>query len=346
MTLRDEAIDIEYPGELGSNELHLSGVNAARTNSHYEHSPATASPEQMTKRRRLEASTSFTYIPSILSFRFDRIVAEIKLMVYRVAQIPERFPWPTNLSQWQQDAYQALQALLQEAKNALRPNRLFNRGSYSDQVLPTLELKYHHCVTILFRPSPAFPRPSAEALRICFESAGETIRIHSDLLRFGRLNNSWLAAHTVFVSGITMLYYAWMTPSILQSESSDFYRRQKSCSEVLAALGRTWSVAKDALEKFDKLVEITKKARSDANPNISDHSQQNNTRVDPLLQGDGQSSSETAAPAQPSGELPQLDASWDIPSALWDELGDMRSWFDLEWFGDANVECGGDYDFP
>ncbi|KAF2182383.1 hypothetical protein K469DRAFT_728575 [Zopfia rhizophila CBS 207.26] len=301
LTLRDEAIDIEYPGERGSNKLNLSGVNAARSAGPCQQNEQPISPaERLAKRRRLELGTSSPFASSIFAFRFDRIVAEIKLMIYRVAQIPERFPWPTDLREWQQVAYQALQSLLDETRHTL--------------MLPTIELKYNHCVTILFRPSPAFPRPTAQALRICFESASETVQIHSDLLRFGKLNNSWLTAHTVFVSGITMLYYAWVNPQILQTASSEFYRRQKSCSDVLAALGRTWSVARDARNKFDRLVQMTKEARAESNHDRNDR----NPRTRRLL---------------------------GCSNALWDELGNMRSWFDLEWFGEANMDVGGGYIF-
>jgi len=79
-----------------------------------------------------------------------------------------------------------------------------------DNAMLVVELKYHHCVMLLYRPSPGILRPSALALKFCFESAMETIRIHSGLLRFRNHAQSWLDAHTIFISGITIMYYLWV----------------------------------------------------------------------------------------------------------------------------------------
>jgi len=90
-------------------------------------------------------------------------------------------------------------------------------------------------------------------------------------------------------------------------------------------------------EKSDRLLEITKKGRTSTVPQteggnvnsvrtsvVEDNAQAHTSAIDPLLD----------APLE--GEF---DA-WGPPIPLWDELGDMKEWFDLEWFGD-NLEYSG-----
>ncbi|KAJ0359977.1 hypothetical protein COL154_007863 [Colletotrichum chrysophilum] len=121
-----------------------------------------------------------------------------------------------------------------------------------------LELKYHHCIMLLYRPSPAITRPSFDCWKICYESAVATILINSELHRFSKLSNSWLTAHTVFVSGITFLYCLWVVPKIKQETSLVALKSNAdACSNLLKYLAKTWSVAADAVLKYERLVYLT-----------------------------------------------------------------------------------------
>ena len=97
-------------------------------------------------------------------------------------------------------------------------------------------------------------------LTICREdhSASQTILIHSDMHRFSKLPHTWLTAHTIFVSGITFLYCLWVNAAIKERTSmEEFNRIASACSALLKVLGKAWSVAADAVEKFDRLVSLT-----------------------------------------------------------------------------------------
>ncbi|KAF7597203.1 hypothetical protein BBP40_009543 [Aspergillus hancockii] len=89
LTLRDETCDREFPGFNDGDEVEEAATSWDRSANHQA-----AGPER--------APTSYT--ACIYSLRFDRLVAEIKLMLYRVSRSPSRFPWPTDVNAWQLEA--------------------------------------------------------------------------------------------------------------------------------------------------------------------------------------------------------------------------------------------------
>jgi hypothetical protein len=324
LTLRDEAIDIEYPGELETGEIDRSAVD--------QHDS-----EHRAKRICLPQSP---YTPAIYSFRFDRITAEIKLMLYRVAQSPARFPWPTHSLELQSQVDSACREIFENARQDLKWRGLATgRGSgLQDRTIRLIELKFHQCLMLLHRPSPAIPRPSSSSLVTCFNSAGATLRIQSELARFGNMTNSWLTAHAVFVSGITLLYCLWTCPDVRKTTNLKVFLQQaESCTKLLSTLGKTWSVAKSAQEKFGHLAQLTKESWNSRS--MAPQTQSQGT-------GNMENSSETPATAAnipvaldglPEGFWDGLDVDFSMPPGmLMDELGDMGTWFDLDWLGDSN----------
>jgi hypothetical protein len=327
LTLRDEAIDVEYPGEYDTAEIDHNAVINKGT-------PRSSQPEgRQFKRARFNPST---YDSARYSFRFDRITAEIKLMLYRVAQSPSRFPWPSNLVDWQQQTQEACKQLLQDLRQDLKWRGLSGRRGLADRTVPSIELKYHQCVMLLYRPSPAIPEPSIPALKICYESALETIKIQSDLHRFANMVNSWLTAHAIFVSGITMLYALWTSPQIRRElNPQEFSKNAESCARLLAALGKTWSVALNAHAKFERLVQVT----------IETWKQKSDTMLseNPTVLPDAECNTDNTGRTDFYPELENLPLNfWDDysmdqgPSFFMDELGDMGSWFDLNWLENPN----------
>ena len=362
LTLRDEAIDIEFPGETGTSyssypatiipsplqDLDFFSVQSFTA-------PQVASPSEgpPLKKVRIASTNKPDYAAGRFSFRFDRLTAEIKLMLYRVVQLPSRFPWPTDLGSWQTEAYEACNSLLATARRILS-SRSLSHGR-SRRALPTIELKYHQCVLLLFRPSPAFRNPTADALAICHMSALEVLKIHAEQLRFGELADTWLTAHSVFISGITAIYTAWVLPWIGNRSAipgaSNFTTLEKpvtealesgikACSDLLEHLGQTWSVARDAKEKFDSLGSLTLDAMS--NGSIQFATGAGSGTRPPAAPGALQS--DATATALPSGA--DLDASWmnagdgfvfgdllDPPDFL-DQLGDFSTSYDFGWMAD------------
>ncbi|KAF9876793.1 zn 2cys6 transcription factor [Colletotrichum karsti] len=339
LTLRDEAIDIEFPGYT-ARQGDPAGQGASVGSSAL--TPESArSPHHSTKRARVMINP---YAASQYSFKFDQITAEIKLMIYRVVNLPNRFPWPTDLASWQPDVRKRCDALLE----ALRAE--FRRGlrrSTSDGMVQSLELKYHHCIMLLYRPSPAITRPSFESWKICYESAVATILINSELHRFSKLSNSWLTAHTVFVSGITFLYCLWVVPKIKQDTTLVFFKSNaEACINLLKYLAKTWSVAADAVGKFERLVHLTSESwKSGANRPPSAEFVAGQSLLSMAQGQEADSNEPAAAPVTDQGlytmEEPTIGMGGEFEAdSFFNELGDMSSWFDLNWLLDASAGFG------
>ncbi|KAJ9645024.1 hypothetical protein H2204_001486 [Knufia peltigerae] len=256
LTFRDEALDVEFPGALGSDEVDHDASRVYATTSNQDDEPAR-------KRQRMMPTPG---TPAVYSFRFDRIFAEIKLMLYRVAQSPSRFPWPTDFGEWQTRTHTTLSQLLEDAHQDLdrldSSDSAPSHGTHDNAVL-SLELKYHQAIMLMYRPSPAIPRPSAWALKYCFESAVGTIQAQAELHRFGNFANSWLNAHTVFISGITICYCFWVSQQVrIMTTSTSFTYYTDMVRRLLKSLSTTWLVASNALQKFEALVRLTEKSSS------------------------------------------------------------------------------------
>lgn len=321
--MRDEAIDVEYPGEWETQEIDHNAV--------YRH-------YNCLTQQRNQCSHQSPYMAAIHSFRFDRVTAEIKLMLYRVAQSPTRFPWPTELSSWQQQSDSTCRELLQDAQRVLKWGKLSAGGSSGlrDNSLRLVELKYHHCLMLLNRPSPAIPHPTSSALMTCYESAIATIQIYSELARFANLTNSWLTAHAVFVCGITTLYCIWTSPEVRKSKSIDtFLQQAELCTNLLSSLGKTWSVARNAQTKFELLVQQTKDSWEKSGSNNQSHQTQGSIVDDATQMSQVYTYENLDIPPSDSWDNANMEQSI-TSNTLIDELGEMSAWFDLDWLGDTN----------
>lgn len=318
LTLRDEAVDVQFPGI----ESDITGG----TPSGLEASSYSA------KRMRVETSP---YKAAHYSFRFDQITAEIKLMLYRVVNKPDVFPWPTDVGEWQGKCHQRCDELYESLRNDLKWR---SRRRSADGIAQRLELKYHQCLMLLHRPSPATSRPRAESWKTCYNSASQTILIHSDMHRFSKMPNTWLTAHTIFVSGITFLYCLWVNAAIKEKTSMDeFNRIASACSALLKVLGKAWSVAADAVEKFDRLVSLTSSSWN------SWKEAQAERRTEIAAGASLVSLAQDGAVADTTTDgVDQADVFDDVggsnlaePEFFLTELGDMSSWFDLDWIGEG-----------
>lgn len=198
---------------------------------------------------------------------------------------------------------------------------------------------------ILYRPSPAFPEPSSAAMEACYSSAVEILRIHAEMNRFATLVNSWLTAHAVFTSGITMLYCLWMSPEVRRSSSiSDLSKHASACTSVLQKLGKTWSVAESARIKFEKLVSHTSESlRQDkigpgsaVTSDTNTISQRHDTQAADGVSGSFDALDNSVSHIEPSWDDPMVGNSLPGPDMIMDELGDMSTWFDLDWLSDIN----------
>jgi hypothetical protein len=134
---------------------------------------------------------------------------------------------------------------------------------------------------------------------------------------------------------------------ISPSGQQGFDQNATNCSDVLGCLGKTWSVAKDAREKFENLAALTKET-------IKNKLRTGNTEITVVPDSDALPPSRLASNIesvpdqrlQPDG-LP-IGTSYGVEGNLtfgdsdflWDELGDMSTWFDLTWVGEQTNPNG------
>ncbi|KAI5804538.1 fungal-specific transcription factor domain-containing protein [Geopyxis carbonaria] len=238
--MRDESFDVEFPDEFDNDdELSLHSLG-----SHH----STITPSIGTAR------SSFS--SSVYLFRLIKVISGIKSTLYRVS--PESI-YQGDLSEWQMIAHRQLTELREQARVALTGARR-SSGSGVGHLTggQAVELKYHEAIQLLFRPSPAFTRPSPFALQQCFTSAMESIRIYNKLKRFAELPCTRLTAYSVFLAGITMLY-AYRTYREVQNTTAHevFAEDIRLCSGLLADLAHHWPMAQKSRTTFDTLGQST-----------------------------------------------------------------------------------------
>lgn len=302
LTLRDEAIDVEFPGTDETNEVDTGALQWSHDG----------------------ADVAEPFLPCIYALRFDRIVAEVKLMIYRVSRVPQRFPWPTDLENWQQDVEKSCQILIQDVESRQRSLRVPNSPYFSLVVVQKLQVKYHSCLMLLYRPSPQIPRPSQGSARKCFDSAMEIIRISADLHRFKSMDCTWVAAHSIFIAAITILYCLWTSPIVMVSALRETcFERVKKAQQLLEFLGDTWPVAYNACEKLGRLIPVAMDGFDRLDGNSGTRTQHQHDSGPLLRPEEFQDNS--------------FINSWSQHgvNALVDELCMMRESFDLDWLDDA-----------
>ncbi|KAL4987428.1 fungal-specific transcription factor domain-containing protein [Aspergillus falconensis] len=305
LTLRDEAIDQSFPGLDGSDEVEEAATQWHHSTHDLDSNPTAAE------------AISPPYIACVYSLRFDRIVAEIKLMIYRVARSPRRFPWPQNLTQWQQETRATCVQLLREVQNRQRGRSIGGVHTLSGTTVQRLELKFHQCIMLLYRPSPQIPHPRLEAIQACFNSAMSIIQIHGELHRFSNMECSWLSAHSIFVAAITMLYCLWTYPAVRGPTSlEECLSRAEKAVNLLSFLGQWWSVAREPCQKLSRLILLTREGSESSSMNPGGASN---------LVG-----------IEEEGKEDFL--SGDSRSVLIDELGILRDLFDLGWLNDWDLD--------
>ncbi|KAJ6012644.1 hypothetical protein N7522_002999 [Penicillium canescens] len=315
LTLRDEAIDVEFPGMDDGSEIDMGALQWAQSTGNI------ADPCMQ------------QFVTCIYALRFDRIIAEIKLMIYRVSRAPQRFPWPTDIPNWQRDVENSCRKLIGEVESRQRSRYMGISQPLPLLAVQKLQLRFHQTIMLLYRPSPQVPRPTPEATRACFDSAIEVIRISAELHRFTNMECTWLSAHSLFVAAITTFYCLWTSPAAMASiVPATILERVQKAHDLLEYLSETWSVARDACEKLSRLIPVAFEG------------------YEPLL-GNGAGMGifqPREEPYQAADTHPQQDDApfnsamdhWSQQgkNALVDELGILRELFDLDWLDNAALD--------
>jgi hypothetical protein len=135
--------------------------------------------------------------------------------------------------------------------------------SWRNNVLPTLQtcehdrvlLHYHRNVRLLLQPFLSILDPNSEPFRKAAVAAGQICQIHKRFHQAPEYGHSFVAVHTAFVSGITLLYVLWRGKDRLWSIGISNDIRAASC--VLSIMGERAPWIRRFRDTFDVLVEAT-----------------------------------------------------------------------------------------
>jgi hypothetical protein len=116
-------------------------------------------------------------------------------------------------------------------------------------------LHYYRTVRILLQPFLSILHPTSEPFRKCAHAAGQICQIHKHLHRTSEYAHSFVAVHTVFVSGITLLYALWRGREKMWSFTISNDIRAASC--VLSIMGERAPWIRHFRDTFDVMVEAT-----------------------------------------------------------------------------------------
>lgn len=125
------------------------------------------------------------------------------------------------------------------------------QASERDRVM----LHYHRAVRLLLQPFLAILDPGSEVFRKCADAAGQICQIHKRLHQTPEYGHSFVAVHTVFVSGITLLYMLWRGKGNVWSFGISNDIRAASC--VLSIMGERAPWIRRFRDTFDVMVEAT-----------------------------------------------------------------------------------------
>ncbi|TGJ78472.1 hypothetical protein E0Z10_g10298 [Xylaria hypoxylon] len=219
--LRDEACDLRIPADLSDADIESESIPS------------------------LSAPTHMTY--AIHLFRLAKINSEIKYVANSVNPDAPNYAYPAviDINAWQKEVLARLDQWAAGVPVARDTN------DYSRAILL---LRYHSVRMLLLRPSPNIPRPDQHALRHCYSSAEESIRLYNELYKKNMLVHNWITFHKTVLSTITMFYCILSVPSIATSlEVEEFMGNVRAGLNVLSAVGEHYSGAKRSRDILDEL---------------------------------------------------------------------------------------------
>lgn len=169
-----------------------------------------------------------------------------------------------------------------------RQNLPLNLGTSEHE---RLMLHFHRDVRLLLQPFLSTLEPNSELFRRCVDAAGQVCQIHKRLHQTPEYGHSFVAVHTVFVSGITLLYALWKGSNWSFSISNDI--RAASC--VLAIMGERAPWIRRFRDEFDALTEATMKALQNASCEVGAEERNGTTTAPDFTTFDGLEMTDAAA---------------------------------------------------
>lgn len=187
---------------------------------------------------------------SILRFQWAHLVSEIRHHLYRSSSsIPE-----STCSTLQADLLARLDAWLSDGLRQMDALRKPRPRCFKTE----LRVDYYYAVGLLYQPSPGCRRPGTAALRHCFESAANRLRLFWSLYEEGCLILSWPTAQCISLAGSTMAYCVWSSEQIRASLSiTQLSADLRLCSSLLTLAGEWWPSARRGSRSFQRLANVT-----------------------------------------------------------------------------------------
>lgn len=180
-------------------------------------------------------------------FKLAKINSEIKYVANSVNSNAPRYAYPAII-----DIYAWQKAVLVQLDQWAACIPTAQDGN--DYIRTIMLLRYHSVRMLLLRPSPNLPRPDQDALRHCYSSAEESIRLYNELYRNNMLVHNWITFHSGMLSTITMFYCILSVSSIaLTLEVEDFMSNVRASLNVLSAVGEHYPGAKRSRDILDEL---------------------------------------------------------------------------------------------
>lgn len=244
--------DIDQPLPLSINDDNLTGGGGA-----FELVPESGK----------EAYLYTNMTQAIMLFQLRRLESRIQRTIYRVDRtIDSRLPKLQRL-------YSELQAWHTNIPPAVKVSEL-------DRPL----LSYHKTMRVLIQPFLTLIGPDNPYFRKCVVSVGEICQIHKRLHQTPEYGHSFIAVHTVFIAGITLLYCLWLGREKVWSFSVS--NNLRACSCVLSIMGERAPWVRRYRDVYEVLVEATMAAlETDQLHNAREHRHTSTGRAAISLEG-------------------------------------------------------------
>jgi hypothetical protein len=204
---------------------------------------------------RPDVSTSLSCFIHIIRLR--KIESHIQQSIYRVDK-------HKNLSRKKIDYFLGI---LEEWRGASPiPFPENDTETYSYDGVYYFEVYYYKCLRLLLYPHLLSPVVDPDILVRCADACGGVCRSYKALHRETSVGFSLMAIYAIFLSGLTLLYCLWMSPSTIYSTTT--MNDLNACSVLLYVIAERWPDAKRYRDAFETIKQnVLTKLEHGANAN-------------------------------------------------------------------------------
>ena len=118
------------------------------------------------------------------------------------------------------------------------------------------DLRYHHLMIAIHRPSPLLPNVPSRYIQKLHHSAGLCIDLYVHYTTSGRLTVNWVHLYEIFVAGTALIYSfreACKRPNIVAFSPTEVDARVAECRGLMQRHSGGWAEAQRFLDMFNVL---------------------------------------------------------------------------------------------